>query len=102
MTAMFNGFANRFLFACVAAASCCRIGGASRPRTSQTGGIETVEAIERPGASSSVTMTPNAASSGRRSTAVVCKDQSGLLGAITARAEAHTIRLALVYACSTA
>ena len=45
-----------------------------------------------------VTMTPEAAGFWEEIYPVLSKDQPGLLGAITARAEAQTIRLALVYA----
>jgi hypothetical protein len=54
--------------------------------------IEVARPIKR------VTMTPEAADFWEEIYPVLSKDQPGLLGAITARAEAQTIRLALVYA----
>jgi Protein of unknown function (DUF3987) len=97
-TDMANGFANRFLFATVKRSKNLPFGGnLSDPEIAALGGqIENaVASAKRIG---QVTMTGAA----RERWAVVYEalssGQPGLLGAITARAEAQVVRLALIYA----
>jgi hypothetical protein len=97
-TAMANGYANRFLFSCVRRAQLLPHGGDSNdaalqflcPRIEET--LEKARTIER------ITMTAGAAERWKDIYADLSAEQPGLLGAITARAEAQTLRLALVYA----
>jgi len=97
-TEMFNGFANRFLLACVRRGKLLPHGGAPSPELIEKLGQKTLQAIEVARPIKRVTMTPEAAGFWEKIYPVLSKDQPGLLGAITARAEAQTIRLALVYA----
>jgi hypothetical protein len=97
-TEMFNGFANRFLLACVRRGKLLPHGGAPSPELIENLGQKTSQAIEVTRPIKRVTMTSEAAGFWEEIYPVLSKDQPGLLGAITARAEAQTIRLALVYA----
>jgi hypothetical protein len=96
-TEMFNGFANRFLFACVRRGKLLPHGGAPSPELIEKLGQKTLQ-IEAARRIERVTMTPEAAGFWEKIYPVLSKDQPGLLGAITALAEAQTIRLALLYA----
>jgi hypothetical protein len=97
-TEMFNGFANRFLLACVRRSKLLPHGGAPSAELIEKLGQKTLQALEAARPIKRVTMTPEAAGFWEEIYPVLSKDQPGLLGAITARAEAQTIRLALVYA----
>ena len=97
-TAMLNGFGNRFLFACVRRSKLLPHGGALPAATVQGLGLKTLAAIEAARAIGRVTMTPAAAQRWEEIYAELSKDEEGLIGAITARAEAQTVRLALLYA----
>ena len=97
-TEMSNGFANRFLLACVRRVQLLPHGGAPSAELVEKLGQKTLQAIEAARPIKRVTMTPEAAGFWEEIYPVLSKDQPGLLGAITARAEAQTIRLALVYA----
>ena len=98
-TAQANGFGNRFLVVCVRRAATLPFGGnlddaglrllAERVRSALT----TAHALRGP-----LTMTGPAASLWAGVYPELSDDRAGLLGAITARAEAHVIRLAVVYA----
>ena len=97
-TAMANGYANRFLFACVRRAQLLPHGGDSSDGavTYLTPKIEDALATARQ--RERITMTPAAAKLWQKIYTTLSVEQPGLLGAITARAEAQTLRLALVYA----
>jgi hypothetical protein len=97
-TEVFNGFANRFLLACVRRDKLLPHGGAPSAELIEKLGLKTLQAIEAARPIERVIMTPEAAGFWEEIYPVLSKDQPGLLGAITARAEAQTIRLALVYA----
>jgi hypothetical protein len=97
-TAMLNGFANRFLFACVRRSKLLPHGGALSDEVVAELGLKTLAAIEAARRIGRVTMTPKAAHFWEEIYAVLSKDEDGLMGAVTARAEAQTIRLALIYA----
>ena len=97
---LFNGFANRFLFACVKRAGVLPFGGAvadgvitnlaDRLREM----CDTATALRRP-ITFDKEAAPMWAAEYRTSLSI---DRPGLLGAVTARAEAHTLRLASLFA----
>ena len=95
-TAMANGYANRFLIAHVHRSQSLPLGGddvdlsglVERMRAV----IDTARGVER------VTMTDSAARLWCEIYPDLSTGQPGLLGAITARAEAQTLRLSLIYA----
>jgi hypothetical protein len=97
-TDMASGLANRFLFACVRRSKHLPFGGDLDEATIQELASRVTRAIERAKEIGRVRMTDEA----RQAWASIYKDlsaeQPGLLGAITARAEAQVIRLALIYA----
>jgi hypothetical protein len=97
-TDMASGLANRFLFACVRRSKHLPFGGDLDEATIQELASRVEQTIGRAKDIGRVTMTEEA----RQGWASVYKDlsaeQPGLLGAITARAEAQVIRLALIYA----
>lgn len=97
-TEMLNGFANRFLLACVRRDKLLPHGGAPSAELIESLGRQTKEAIEAARTIGRVTMKPEAAEFWEQIYPALSTDQPGLLGAITARAEAQTIRLALIYA----
>jgi hypothetical protein len=97
-TEMLNGFANRFLLACVRRGKLLPHGGAPSADLITNLGLKTLQAVEAARPIERVTMTPEAAGCWEDIYPTLSKDQPGLLGAITARAEAQTIRLALIYA----
>ena len=94
-TSMANGYANRFLFACVHRSKMLPFGGdaldVAELGTRTRAAIETARGVER------VTMTAAAMELWCGLSAAVA-GVPGLLGSLTARAEAQTIRLALIYA----
>jgi Protein of unknown function (DUF3987) len=96
-TDMANGFANRFLFACVRRSKMLPHGGnldeAEIEALSQR--IESVVAFAK--AAGRVGLTEPAKREWEAIYPHLSAEQAGLLGAITARAEAQTIRLALIY-----
>jgi hypothetical protein len=93
-----NGFANRFLFACVRRSKLLPHGGnldegdVEMLRERVKGEVTFAKAIGR------VEMTESAKWEWEAIYPHLSAEQPGLLGAITARAEAQTIRLALIYA----
>jgi uncharacterized protein DUF3987 len=97
-TDMANGFANRFLFVVVRRSKKLPFGGDLGPEEITKLGGRLQSAIGDAKSVGRVTMTPTA----RKEWAVVYESlsdgQPGLLGAITARAEAQVVRLALLYA----
>src|SRR6516162_3106436 len=97
-TAMANGYANRFLFACVRRGQLLPHGGDPNEETITVLGKRIKEALEQARAIERVIMTPAAKERWKEIYKALSIDQPGLLGAITARAEAQTLRLALVYA----
>jgi hypothetical protein len=97
-TAMANGYANRFLFACVRRAQLLPHGGETDAQTLNHLRPRIEEALAKARGIERVTMTPAAAEKWKEMYKALSVDQPGLLGAITARAEAQTLRLALVYA----
>jgi hypothetical protein len=97
-TAMANGYANRFLFACVRRGQLLPHGGSMNGAVVRELGEQIRERLIQARRYERVTMTPAAAARWTDIYAALSTEQPGLLGAITARAEAQTLRLALVYA----
>jgi hypothetical protein len=99
-TAMANGYANRFLFACVRRGQLLPHGGDSRSNRQAINelGPRITETLVKARAFEQVGMTPAAAKHWEKIYYTLSTEQPGLLGAITARAEAQVRRLALVYA----
>jgi len=95
---MANGFANRFLFAIIKRSKELPFGGdladseVLRLGTKLAGVVNEVRSFGR------ISMTPAAKTEWKKVYSALSAGQSGLLGAITARAEAQAVRLALVYA----
>jgi hypothetical protein len=97
-TEMANGFANRFLFACVKRSKFLPFGG-NLADAGMAGMAETVrKAVERARTIQQVRMSPEAASGWETIYRELSGDRPGLLGSLTARAEAQVVRLALIYA----
>ena len=97
-TSMANGYANRFLFACVKRSKLLPHGGKVDEDVNTKLGARTYEALVAARALDRVTMTEAAARHWAGVYAVLAQGAPGLLGAITDRAEAQTTRLALLYA----
>jgi hypothetical protein len=97
-TSMLNGFGNRFLIVCVRRSKELPHGGALPEQAVVDLGRATLQAIEQARAIERVTMTPEAAKLWEVYYSKLTEDVPGLIGSMTARAEAHTIRLALLYA----
>jgi hypothetical protein len=97
-TSMSNGYANRFLFVCVRRSRVLPFGGALNRAEVVSLGTQTQAAIKSARAAASITMTPDARDAWARLYPSLSEGQPGLLGAILARAEAQTVRLAMLYA----
>jgi hypothetical protein len=95
---MANGFANRFLFACVRRSKLLPDGGAPDDETAGELGTATLEALTAARKRERICMTDAAAQHWRQIYPQLSREQPGLFGAVVARAEAQTIRLALIYA----
>ena len=96
-TAMANGFANRFLFACVRRSKLLPFGGALAAEVAQRLGEQTKEAIIAAQLTTGVTMNAPAQALWREVYPELARGGDGLLAHITSRAEAQTVRLALLY-----
>jgi Protein of unknown function (DUF3987) len=97
-TDMASGLANRFLFACVRRSKHLPFGGNLDEATIGELASRVAQAIERAKDVGRVTMTEAARQEWAAVYEDLSADQPGLLGAITARAEAQVVRLALIYA----
>jgi hypothetical protein len=97
-TDMASGLANRFLFACVRRSKHLPFGGDLDEATIQKLASRVAQAIERAKDIGRVRMTEEARQAWASVYRALSAEQPGLLGAITARAEAQVIRLALIYA----
>jgi hypothetical protein len=95
---MGNGYANRFLFACVRRSRVLPFGGALNEETVCELGQRLRAAIGAARNIARVTMTRSARDGWRNVYPVLSEGEPGLLGAIIGRAEAQAIRLALIYA----
>jgi hypothetical protein len=97
-TSMANGYANRFLFACVRRSKLLPHGGKLSEEVTGRLGAQTLEALTVARGVEQVTMTDAANQHWNDVYPKLSEGPPGLLGAITDRAEAQTTRLALVYA----
>jgi hypothetical protein len=95
---MGNGFANRFLFVKVRRSKFLPHGGGLSDQAIAELGAATKVAIESAQKIGRVRMTDEAAKAWELIYPQLSADRPGLLGAVTGRAEAQVIRLALVYA----
>jgi hypothetical protein len=97
-TSMSNGYANRFLFTCVRRSRVLPFGGALDRTEVISLATRTQAAINSARGVTNITMTPEARDAWASVYSFLSEGQPGLLGAILARAEAQTIRLAELYA----
>lgn len=97
-TEMGNGFANRFLFVCVRRARCLPDGGNLTDDALRPYAARLAQVIGRARTIERVTMDDDARRIWHAVYPKLSEGLSGLLGAVTSRAEAQVIRLALLYA----
>ena len=97
-TDLANGFANRFLFLCVRRSKLLPHGGSIGDDEIKMLGERLRGAVEQARTVFQITMTKDARDAWEVTYTDLSADRPGLLGAITARAEAQVIRLALLYA----
>jgi hypothetical protein len=95
--AIANGYANRMLWFCVRRARVLPFGGALDDETVADLGRRTAVAIAAARQRDRVAMTADAREAWRRVYPELSEGRSGLLGALTARAEAQVVRLAVAY-----
>jgi hypothetical protein len=95
-----NGFANRFLFSLVKRSKLLPFGGKLDKSETDKLGKRFADIIDKAlkAGSLRVTMTDEAADAWQTAYEALSVPKAGLLGAVTARAEAQVIRLAMVYA----
>ena len=97
-TEMANGFGNRFLFACVRRSKFLPFGGALDDGDVRTLAYQIRRVVETAWSIGQVVMSPEAAEAWRLIYPDLSADRPGLLGSLTARAEAQVVRLATLYA----
>jgi hypothetical protein len=97
-TDMANGFANRFLFCLVRRSKRLPYGGHVDDAAMTRLGERLRQVVESTKTIGRVTMTKAAAEAWAEAYHELSADHPGLLGAITARAEAQVVRLSLIYA----
>jgi len=94
-----NGFANRFLFVCARRSKTLPFGGEPLdPQTLSDFASRITAAVQRARAVGEISMTPAARDVWAAVYPTLSAGYPGLVGAVTARAEAQTLRLALMYA----
>jgi hypothetical protein len=93
-----NGFINRFMILCARRSQCLPFGGALKPDDCQKLGAKLSQAIEKARSIAEVGMDEVAKEMWAALYPTLSAGQPGLFGAVIARAEAQTIRLALNYA----
>lgn len=97
-TSMANGYANRFLFACIRRSKLLPHGGAPTDEAAYILGRKTASTIEAARSLEQIIMGRTARRLWEDVYPKLSEGRPGLLGAITGRAEAQTVRLALIYA----
>jgi hypothetical protein len=97
-TEMANGFGNRILFACVRRSKLLPFGGNLKDHELARIAGRVADTINFARTIRTVTMSPDAAKAWEAIYAELSADRPGLLGALTARAEAQTVRLAMICA----
>jgi hypothetical protein len=95
---MANGFANRFLYSCIRRSKMLPRGGTLVQENIEELGAATLKAVTATRTITHVTMTPAAIEMWDGIYTKLNAEVPGLLGAITARGDAQTVRLALLYA----
>ena len=95
---MANGFANRFLYAVVKRSRLLPHGGAFEEAEARVIGKSVGEAVAEARTINRVTMTAEAATYWEKIYPELSRERSGLFGVMVGRAEAQTIRLAMLYA----
>jgi hypothetical protein len=95
---MANGLGNRFLFACVRRSKSLPFGGNLSPGEVTRLGVGVGSAIERASQIGEVLWRPAGAEGWRDIYEALSEAKPGLAGAISARAEAQVVRLAMIYA----
>jgi hypothetical protein len=94
-----NGFANRFLFVCAKRSKCLPFGGALLTEERLAGFADRIaSAVESANSFAQVDMTEAAKAIWASVYPQLSEGAPGLFGAVTARAEAQTLRLAMLYA----
>lgn len=93
-----NGFANRFLPFAVRRSRELPEGGYVDPRALRVFAVDLRDRLERARAVREMRRTPEAREHWRRIYSELSQEKEGLLGALTARAEAHVLRLSMIYA----
>jgi hypothetical protein len=94
-----NGFANRFLYMCVKRSKLLPFGAGSLPDDIQKSFVDRIiTAVAQARGLGGVEMTPAARDVWERVYPTLSQGYPGMLGAVTARAEAQCLRLALAYA----
>ena len=97
-TDMTNGFANRFLFSCVRRSKILPFGGNLGPDKISAKSRQVGDAIIAARRINQVTMSAPAAAAWVAVYPELSAAKLGMVGSLTARQEAHTVRLALLYA----
>ena len=97
-SAMMSGFANRFLYACTRRSKLLPHGGTLHPDDEIRLGRAMLAAVCAARTLTRVTMTPAAAELWNAVYPKLSADVPGLLGAATARGDAQTLRLSMLYA----
>ena len=94
-----DGFANRFLFPLVKRSKLLPFGGSIDDQAIESLGKRLAEIVWKdiPELPLRITMTENAAEVWRQAYASLSAGNLGMVGAVTARAEAQTIRLAMIF-----
>jgi hypothetical protein len=95
-TSIANGYSNRFLFACVRRSKLLPHGGTDIDLGPFA--TKTQEAIEAAQSITQVQWTDATARMWEETYPKLSEDRPGMFGALTARAEAQTVRLAMIYA----
>ncbi|MBW4026336.1 MAG: DUF3987 domain-containing protein [Acidobacteria bacterium] len=93
-----NGFANRFLWVCSARSQCLPFGGTADPEALSATGARARAAVEVAKGISEVTWAAETRALWAEVYGQLSEGKPGLLGSIVARAEAQTVRLAMLYA----
>ncbi len=97
-TEMANGFANRFLWSCAARSKCLPFGGAVDQAALAELAGRLKELIERARKVRRIEFASGARAMWSKVYPKLSEGRLGMLGAVTARAEAQTVRLAMLYA----
>ena len=95
-TSMANGYANRFIYGCVHRSKMLPFGGDALEGTEL--GTRTKDALDKARSFERVTMTGAAMELWVAGYPQLSREVPGLMGSLTARAEAQTVRIALIYA----